>query len=343
MNNEQRVDKFSRAKLIMFSFIPLVVLLVIIEFSARAIIDNKTFTDTRAGVVIPDDKRIWRLRPIENGPLKTNSLGFRDTEPQLDDSFRVLLLGDSISWGDGIKNVQQVYPQLLEKSINDSQQNRKVEIINTGTPGYSTFQEAVVLQEYEDRVSADMVILQFCLNDVIERYKSLAEYGGDNTFLGINTADYIPGLNGFLLRHSVAYKFLYRLLVKHARNVEEAEVENLVSSPTPFIEKAWKKVFDEIILISNYASELKIPLLIAIAPYRFQLDDPGKFNRPQKTLTKFLSENNIPYIDLLPDFAYVHSTYPELVLFNDANHFSADGHALAAFLLNQKISPLVAK
>ena len=52
------------------------------------------------------------------------------------------------------------------------------------------------------RFEKDAIVLQFCLNDVVERYSSLAEYGGENIFLGIDTRDAVSGVHGFLLRSS---------------------------------------------------------------------------------------------------------------------------------------------
>ena len=56
----------------------------------------------------------------------------------------------------------------------------------------------------------DLVILQFCLNDVVERYLTVARFGGDNVFLGVDTRRAGSGLFAFLLRHSRAFERFYR-------------------------------------------------------------------------------------------------------------------------------------
>ena len=101
-------------------------------------------------------------------PAHTNSLGFRDTrEYQLakaPDTFRVLVLGDSVTFGHGALN-ETSYPYLLEQRLREWRPAVKWEVWNLGIPGYNTAQELAYLNQIGDRYAPDLVIVGFFLND----------------------------------------------------------------------------------------------------------------------------------------------------------------------------------
>ena len=134
--------------------------------------------ETLSGFVVPDKELVWRLTPRSSGPLATNSLGLRDSAYNPSADLKILLLGDSISWGDGIVDLKRVYPQILEGSFNKTVPSKRLEIINSGVPGYSTFQQLRYLEKYGLALKPNAILVQFCLNDVVERFTSVAEFGG---------------------------------------------------------------------------------------------------------------------------------------------------------------------
>ena len=140
--------------------------------------------ETNLGFAEADPDLIWRLKPHASGPLATNQLGLRDPTYDPDADFTILLLGDSVSWGNGVDDPREVFPFLLERALDGRHPTRSIEVINSGVPGYSTFQEQRYLELHGDDLDPDLVILQTCLNDAVERYWLLAEYGGNNEFMG---------------------------------------------------------------------------------------------------------------------------------------------------------------
>ena len=99
----------------------------------------------------------YRYAPGECG---INALGFPDREVVSGASMpRVMVLGDSIS-------ADRMFPQFLEQLLT-AQRGGPVDVINTGTPGYSTRNQLGVYQRHAAALQPDLVILQFCLNDYI--------------------------------------------------------------------------------------------------------------------------------------------------------------------------------
>jgi lysophospholipase L1-like esterase len=325
-------------KKVVFALLPLVVLFGGTEALFR-LRDPPEQMVTRSDIAIADERLVWRLAPRDAGPLATNELGLRDTPPRVDARSRILLLGDSVSWGHGIDDVRRVYPQVLERRMNERGGAAAVEIVNAGVPGYSTFQELAYLECCGLALSPDALVVQFSLSDVLERYRSLARYGGAPVFLGADTRRSIGGLYGALLRHSRAFAALVRLRYLRARRAAEDDAREAARWPArPAVEKAWATAIGELDGIRALAAEDDLPLLLFVAPYRFQVG--GGLDRPQVRLREWGRDRGVPVVDALPLFAGLALPTAES-LFNDAGHFSLAGHALVAELLIGSVAGLL--
>jgi len=93
-----------------------------------------------------------------------NSLGLRGPELGSDDGAhtRVLVLGDSYTFGWAVGE-DEPFARVLEDLLDRN--DRPVEVINAGTPGYNTVQQAALLDELWERVRPDLVVLGFVMND----------------------------------------------------------------------------------------------------------------------------------------------------------------------------------
>jgi len=73
-----------------------------------------------------------------------NSLGLRNREVDAKDpqDFRILFLGDSLIWS-GDTSSGKLYTEVIETSLNQALRRpaARVEVINAGIPGYTTYQE----------------------------------------------------------------------------------------------------------------------------------------------------------------------------------------------------------
>ena len=112
---------------------------------------------------------LWRYSPSEG----RNSLGLRNREiyPKNTDAFRILFLGDSLVWS-GETSSGRLYTEVLEGRLNAlfPHDQRFVEIINAGIPGYTTYQELEFLKLYGLDMRPDLVVLGFVFNDVYYKY-----------------------------------------------------------------------------------------------------------------------------------------------------------------------------
>ena len=333
--------RFVRVRALGFGILLACALLLFVEGVAR-LFPHEDRDGPRTGLVDADPDLVWRLRPVPSGPGKTNELGFRDTpyRPQAD--VKVLVLGDSVSWGDSVGDVHQVFPQRLERLLESRMPGRIVEVVNAGVPGYSTFQERRYLERDGLALSPDLIVLQFCLNDLVEPYLSIAEYGGDNYFLGIDTREALHGVFGMLVRRSRAVEAFARALQTRGRRALAFQVEKLTHVPLSHeLQGAWADITGEIDRIQARARAHRIPLLLLIVPYRFQLADPQGLRQPQDYLIAHARRAGLPHVDLLPHLVHASTGSDEPMLL-DASHLSAEGHAVAARVLAERIIAMLA-
>jgi hypothetical protein len=100
-----------------------------------------------------------------------NRYGFREREfatPKPPGVFRVMVLGDSFTWGAGL-SVEQRYTNLLEAMLKERYPGAGIEVLNFGTPGGPTVRERDILRALKDVVQPDLVVVGFCLNDTQPR------------------------------------------------------------------------------------------------------------------------------------------------------------------------------
>ena len=281
----------------------------------------------------PDKELLWRLKPYSTGPLKTNELGLRDKPFKKKRDYTILVLGDSVSWGDQIHDINDPYPQRLEEKLNQVLPGYTVEVVNAGVPGYSTFQELAYLKSKGLSLKPDMILIQFCLNDVIERYETVAEYGGNDSFLGVETT------GKGLLKYSVMAQKVIKWAQKRARANQEYTIKGLTEEKMePHLTEAWKLTMGELKEIFTVAQKNSIPIKLVAAPYRFQLDDPQNSDLPQKRLYQIARSMGVTMIDILPPFSVMRKDLKES-LFHDENHFTYQGHEIAAHMIARVVLP----
>lgn len=104
-----------------------------------------------------------------DGIRQINTLGYRGseiTQQPAQDTLRILVLGGSTTWSDGVANPKDSWPAQLEKILQD-QTDKKVEVINGGLDS-STSAEWLAHYMFRDRyLGAKIVIIHADVNDAI--------------------------------------------------------------------------------------------------------------------------------------------------------------------------------
>ena len=106
-------------------------------------------------------------------PVNTNSAGLRDREYSLhppSGTIRILALGDSQTFGNGLRLVE-TWPKQLEAILNArTDMSGSYEVINAGLAGSDTWQHEIILDRLLPKYNPHVVILAFYVNDVVKKF-----------------------------------------------------------------------------------------------------------------------------------------------------------------------------
>ena len=117
---------------------------------------------------------IYELRPdlrrvdYAGAAVTTNSDGLRregDVGERTPKTYRILGLGDSVMFGQGVSDGRE-YLARLEKNLNEDDPSRAWQVLNAAVPGYNTAQELAYLKSRGLEFRPDLVVLGFVSNDV---------------------------------------------------------------------------------------------------------------------------------------------------------------------------------
>ncbi len=121
----------------------------------------------------PSEDIIYTLRPglhdnFTGVTVTTNSQGMRSPERPIvkpEGTYRIALMGDSFAFGWGVDQ-DKSFAQVLEDTLNERfKGSPKVEVLNFGIPGYSSFQEVALFTERGLQFKPDAVLFFFVDND----------------------------------------------------------------------------------------------------------------------------------------------------------------------------------
>jgi lysophospholipase L1-like esterase len=120
---------------------------------------------------VPDKALVYRLREnlddtFQGARVQTNAIGLRDGPmgPRQPGELRILLLGDSVAFGWGVRN-EDIFPRRLERHLGH-ELGRPVRVINSGVGGYNTEQELAFLKLRGPEIAPDLVLLLYVDNDI---------------------------------------------------------------------------------------------------------------------------------------------------------------------------------
>ena len=261
----------------------------------------------------PDPRLIYLHRPdyVTDDTRHTESHGIlRPTNVELkpgSDVYRFAVLGDSVAAALDLPYEQRMFT-LVEHLLVDSVDSSSLEVLNFAVNGYSTGQQATLLETLVRDYDPDLLILQFCMNDFhptrfpakwfLEYPRSyvltLGKFVLDRRLLdGYPQADYWRG--SFLNDH-----------------------------------QGWASVVDGFDRISKYARSRDIPVLVVVFPLLSQngwheADAAGRHAR----VVELGRSLGMETLDLLP----ILSQHPVEELRRkpwDTFHLNAEGHRIVA-------------
>lgn len=283
----------------------------------------------------------YKLNPSNPG---INSLGIRhgdippDKPPAL---FRVVVLGDSVAWEDA------GFVGLLRKRFGSIRAG-PVEVINAAVPGYTTYQERVLLERDLLAVKPDLVIVQYCLND---NHRFLHKLNKSGRWLITPEAERVLDPEGHgplvtLLRSSrVLVEIRLRLLASRFFSRSRFPWDLRADLAAAWQDETWPDVEEQLRVMHDRSNALGARFAVVAVPWEPQLRqdlldrDRSYTLKPQRKLQEICARLNVPLLDLYQAFLANRDRAP----FRDGMHLTAAGHEIVVrqlleFLQREKLA-----
>ena len=276
------------------------------------------------------------IRPYRKNKWRLRDRDFEDDKPST--CRRILILGDSFTFGMGVMDENAVFPKLLEKMLNqkiDIPGVENIEVLNGGIPGSLTDQWVDLLIKTEAYFQPDVVLVVFFLRDGT-LVKSI-----DNFFNPIR--------NNIVKRNrkSILYRYLYsyRLIKDY---IDRMMVANIYSQK---INRAylgdeketaeWEKAKSNIRKIKQYANKRSAVTGLVVFPILVELNERYPFRAVCDIIMEFALKNNIPAQSLLPAFMGLNGK--DLWVLPYDQHPNEKAHLIAAEFMLPFVQDLLRK
>jgi lysophospholipase L1-like esterase len=284
---------------------------------------NRENAETKVfGKAVYIDKYGFRV-PNNNYTYNQDNLGF-------------LILGDSTSFGVGVKEEKTFVGQLRRNYPNNN-------FFNTSVIGYNLSHYSKVLQsKINDNYKIKHVILFLNINDidfesvVFQDYniKELSNNNDNFKFINWIKNNYIFNhLHFFLRERSVLYMWIKGIFTKTQERFY-SHVDNLYKNKNYI-----SKVNFEIISIKKNLQTYKSNLIVVILPYEFQTRKNNcneHYLFPQNILKEILLKNSIKFYDYTDEFCNQKKVSNFFLKF-DPVHLSHIGHDFVFELLKKDL------
>jgi len=293
----------------------------VVEENEKSILDRRFILSTERLIrntpqgrrLIPGARVIIRNHGTSGRDVHVhiNSLGFRDDEiamPKPAGEYRILVLGDSITWGDYLE-AEEVYVERMQQHLATLVPGRRIEVVNAGVGDVGLAEEMAILKETGISVRPDLVVVSFYLNDSRPPWGFTGELGS----------------RGWLRRHSLLAETVYKQMKvrqwlrdggedrvrwaearktldwKRRREafVEFARLANF-DWGAAWVPSSWETVDRELDTLAGLSKEHGFRVAVVCFPVSYQVYADFVEDGPQRALGEKARQHGFAYLDLLP-------------------------------------------
>lgn len=284
-----------------------------------------------------------------DGAFRISSAGLRDREYPVDKPrgvFRILLIGDSISYGFGVAQgdaLSEQLERLLQEPEGDGAGPR-FEVLNLGVTGYNIDQIVENLRVRGLPFHPDLIVYAYCLNDP-------QEYSFELAALKAQQASAPGGATG-LDRLAAKSRLVLLLTSRWRARHPQAHPAAVPADPQWQVLKDgsyadyFAKLYAEgpglqrlrrgVAALRQISVDSRVPLVTLVFPI-FMDPDHYRLRNEHRAVARLFAAAGIPTYDLLPLYLTMYETHG-FVFAANALHPNAVGHRLAALYLLQTLA-----
>jgi hypothetical protein len=318
----------------------------------------------------------WKKTSEFTSWIEINSKGLRGAEidyPKPAGEYRILVVGDSFTFAEQV-NQQETFTQRLEDRLNGESSGVHYRVLNAGSNGWATANEAVYLTKEGVRFRPDLVIVALYVgNDISDNYRRVATVqNAVEADLALRGADSFDGPRRLLRKSELYSVFESGVLAKlpwWQGNGGGDDDDRKPPRTLAEAQEAWtitERLLDRMRDVSASQGArfmvMAIPTALEVAQRggggvkeTDEEDDdqdesgdekPG-FEDMHGTLAEIVARANLTSLDLLAPFRRADNRTKERLYYRQNAHWTAAGHAVATdelyeFLREQNLVASVA-
>jgi len=259
-----------------------------------------------------------------------NSSGYRDDHFWTDKDqreTRIAFLGDSYTFGYGIKNMQDRYTELLGQKLRAAcTEGKTLKTYNFGLPGNQSATYVKQLSAEVMRYQPDAIVMEYYLDDIDgDRPPELSRRPIEETIYAYKRQLILS----FLLQRSYFLEYWYirlasRLSPQHNWGELINYNETLYRDP-----QVWQRHLGSLqSIIASTRGTIKIPLVVFILPLSHRLGPDYPLTDIHQKLVDYFTSLDVPVVDMLP---VLNQYRPEQIMVSRRDfHLNELGHQLIA-------------
>ena len=230
-----------------------------------------------------------RTKEFHEKYIQYNKHDYRDYEYSLkkpEGIFRVLVLGDSQTFGHGIKDLKNTWVKRLESKLQKEGRNASIEVLNISGPGWNSDTHLYELFKNGFKFNPDLVILAYAHNDI-----------PFPTSINCNSSDRKITSNINIFQNSKLASFIdfriNRLLEKVGEKPSYFDCLNQAYGSI-----GWEMNKFYLDMMGLALSIRKIHFMVTVIPIIHQLDHDYPLIGAHKKLKEFSHQKRIEFLDL---------------------------------------------
>lgn len=318
-----RSDRSDSKKKLIVTFIFSIFLLILIFSFFEAYFRYRFDESDSLGFLKVNNK--WMQRHVIYNNYFTRDRDFERKKKE--GTARIGIIGDSITFGYGIKNVNNRFSNILEKKLKDAKYN--VEVYNLGKSGFDTPDEIEEYNKNFKQLNFDIIVWEYFLNDAQPKGKSK----GTKVLLKERAKG---ELTTFLSDNSYFFDYIYwRMAAKYEKTFRELRNADVA---VYYDEKNFEQHKKD---VTNFIAQLKNEnrkIIVIVFPFMYFFPNYPALDI-HKRMDNIFKENGVELIDLLGDLKDKYSK--DLIISQFDYHPNEFVHKIAADRLSEKIIPFL--
>lgn len=329
----------------------------VLELAARIVFPAPLAWNYPQTQYVADPKLIFALQPNQRSfsadkSVSINERGFRGPlvpYERTPGKPRVLFLGDSITFGYGVRDDEVVTERVRALLAMDGVD---VEVVNTAVPSYNTEQEVASYELQGRRYRPDWIVVGVCWNDLSDKSDVRVNGSGelvDSRSVSPNTTEKLRSTpTGYALRNVLKRsRLLYGSLerwraysaARSAGDQVSVRMDVLNGRDTPSVAAGWARVEAALRRLHTLAQEDGARILLVTFPIPMTLESDMPASSYPKHLAELAARERIPFIDLTEAYRKEFRGHESLFIPYDGDHPNAAGHEVAGIEIARVLLP----